>query len=258
MKVRLITILLLTLSLSLLGIVPSGFAQAGAAFEKKTFQTAAGSVLNYAIMEPASVESGKAYPLIITLHGVGGRGKKDWVGNCYASTVLSKPAMREKYPCFVVAPTCERSETWVPFGRLAGAGRIDDVFELIEKALLEGDPPKPIDPKRIYITGQSMGGFGTFGAVLARPDFFAAAVPVCGGQDPTQAASLAKLPIWVFHGAMDKSVPVEMSRKMVEAIKAAGGQPRYTEYADVGHNAWIKAYDTPELWEWLFVQERTR
>ena len=95
-----------------------------------------------------------------------------------------------------------------------------------------------IDKDRIYLTGVSMGGYGTWDLVARRPELFAAAIPVCGGGDPAQAEKLAKLPIWAFHGDADPLVPVERPRDMIAAIKKAGGEPKYTEYKGVGHDAW--------------------
>ncbi len=101
-----------------------------------------------------------------------------------------------------------------------------------------------------------MGGAGTFGAMSLRPDIFAAAIPVAGGWDPKDAGKMNNIAIWVFHGDKDKVVPTDYSRTMVEAIKKAGGSPKYTEYEGVGHNSWSKAYASPETWEWLFQQKR--
>ncbi len=112
-----------------------------------------------------------------------------------------------------------------------------------------------IDPDRIYITGLSMGGFGTWIAVSRYPDRFAAAVPICGGGDPT-AIGQTSAKIWAFHGAADRAVPPKRSREMVEALHRAGGHPRYTEYPGVGHDAWRYAYMEPELVGWLFRQRR--
>ena len=161
--------------------------------------------------------------------------------------------MRSKYPCFVVAPTCEARETWGNLGRLEGKERTLDLVDLIEKLLTE----MPIDPNRIYITGQSMGGVGTFALVKERPDLFAAAVPICGGHLPENATRMKTVPFWVFHGARDKTVPVDLSREMVQAIQAAGGEANYTEFPEMGHSSWRPAYNTPELWKWLFAQKRT-
>jgi predicted peptidase len=112
----------------------------------------------------------------------------------------------------------------------------------------------PIDKTRIYITGLSMGGFGTWDLICRYPGVFAAAVPICGGGDIKKAALLKNTPIWVFHGSIDNVVKVVLSRNMVNAIKASGGKPKYTEYKGIGHNSWEKAYQEKGLLEWLFRQ----
>ena len=114
-----------------------------------------------------------------------------------------------------------------------------------------------IDSERVYETGQSMGGAGTFGAMFVRPNIYAAAIPVCGGWEPKDADKMKDIAIWIFHGDKDKVVPTDYSRNMVEAIKKAGGSPKYTEYEGVGHNSWSQTYASPETWEWLFQQKRT-
>ena len=113
-----------------------------------------------------------------------------------------------------------------------------------------------IDPQRIYLTGLSMGGYGTWDLLARKPDLFAAGVPVCGGGDESTAEQIANIPIWVFHGDLDSAVPVSRSRTMVEALKKAGGHPKYSEYPGVEHNSWDKAYADPELMKWLFAQKR--
>ena len=116
---------------------------------------------------------------------------------------------------------------------------------------------KSIDSSRIYVTGQSMGGTGSFGAIAARPDLFAAAVPVCGGWRPADARKMAGVLVWAFHGLNDQTVPPERSREMIAALDKAGGKTRHTEYEGVGHNSWNRAYGDAELWEWLFAQRRS-
>ena len=113
----------------------------------------------------------------------------------------------------------------------------------------------PIDTKRIYVYGQSMGGFATWEIICRYPDMFAAAVPVCGGADETQAKKIAKIPVWIFHGKLDPVVNVERSRNMFVALKQAGGKPKYTEYPKVKHNAWSYSY-SPKLFEWMFSQKK--
>ena len=226
----------------------------GQGFEKFEFKGSSGDTLNYAFFEPGNLGANERLPLVVTLHGVGGRGREEWTGNCAANAVLIRPDMQEKFRSFILVPTTNKGETWASHGKLQGKGRLPDVFELIEKLLKD----KAIDPNRIYVTGQSMGGVGTFGAIVLRPDLFAAAAPVCGGFPPEKAEIIAHLPIWVFHGDKDPTVPVEWSRDMVEALKKVGGKPRYTEFPGVGHNAWTPAYNMPEFWTWLFEQRRQK
>jgi poly(3-hydroxybutyrate) depolymerase len=113
-----------------------------------------------------------------------------------------------------------------------------------------------LDPKRLYLTGLSMGGYGTWDLIARHPPLFAAAVPVCGGADESTAPTIKDLPIWCFHGGADKTVPPQRSQNMIAALKAAGGDPHYTEYPGVGHNSWDKAYAEPDLPKWLFSHMR--
>jgi predicted peptidase len=115
-----------------------------------------------------------------------------------------------------------------------------------------------IDLNRVYLVGQSLGGFGVWDLVAKRPDFFAAAVPLCGGGDLTRIIAARRLPIWAFHGAQDRTVPVDHSREMVAALQAVGDSVKYTEYPDAGHDVWKRAFSEPLLAEWLFAQTRRR
>jgi predicted peptidase len=125
-------------------------------------------------------------------------------------------------------------------------------FEIIDTLVRA----QPIDPDRIYVTGHSMGGAGAWHMIAHRPRFFAAAVPVCGHPLPATAAAVKDVPIWNFHGEADEVEPVASSRVMIDAIRKAGGTPRHTEYAEVGHNVFRWAYTEPALVEWVFAQKR--
>jgi predicted peptidase len=114
----------------------------------------------------------------------------------------------------------------------------------------------PVDTNRIYITGLSMGGFGTFDAIQRYPNLFAAAVPVCGGGDVSKAAVIAKIPIWIFHGADDAAVNPAYSLEMVDALTKAGAHPGFTQYPEVGHFSWLAAYSDKMMLEWLFRQRK--
>jgi len=125
-------------------------------------------------------------------------------------------------------------------------------LELIEKLSQEF----AIDRKRLYITGLSMGGYGTWDIIQRHPDMFAAAMPVCGGGDSAAAPLIKDLPIWVFHGDKDGAVPVIRSQNMVAALKQAGSKVKYTEYPGVGHNCWTQTYANQDVLKWFFSQKR--
>jgi len=114
-----------------------------------------------------------------------------------------------------------------------------------------------IDEERIYVTGLSMGGFGTWYMAAAYPDRFAAIAPICGGGDPESAGRIAHLPVWVFHGAKDETVRIKKSEEMVAALKKVGGKVKFTVYPDLGHNSWDATYGNPELYKWFLEHTRS-
>jgi predicted peptidase len=230
-----------------------------ALLDKKTFTNDAGS-LPYRLLKPEAPEADKKYPLVLFLHGAGERGDDNEAQLVHGVAEFCTPENRKKYPCFLVAPQCPKEQKWADVDWGAESHRISKepskpgklVLELI--AQLQKD--LPIDGKRIYLTGLSMGGYGTWDLLCRHPELFAAAVPICGGGDEMQAAKIAKLPIWVFHGALDGAVKVSRSRNMVAALEKAGGHPLYTEYPDEGHASWVPAYRAPAMMQWLFEQRR--
>jgi|SRR5882757_6340983 len=125
-------------------------------------------------------------------------------------------------------------------------------MKLLDKSIAEN----PVDTKRIYVTGLSMGGFATWEILQREPGKFAAAIPVCGGGDPAFVGKLAKVPIWIFHGSADGTVPPKRSRDMVAALTTVGGHPVYTEYTGAGHDVWGQTYSDIKVWDWLFSYER--
>lgn len=187
-----------------------------------------------------TADAGRRWPLLVFLHGSGER------GNDLRRAAIHGPpkhiAAGRHYPFIVATPQCPADRWWDH----------EVVFALIDELVLR----HRIDPDRIYLTGLSMGGFATWGMAMERPDYFAAIAPVCGGGNRHQATRLKDLPVWAFHGAEDMVVPPERSQELVEAIRAAGGQPRLTIYPGVGHNSWDPAYDDPTLYTWLRAQRR--
>jgi len=229
--------------------------------DQRTFADPADSakVLKYCFLEPAKIEEGKKYPLLLCLHGAGERGDDNYAQVGHFSPLFSGEA-REKYPCFVILPQVPKGQIWATFGWSAQPGGIKDqpsaTMGLTKQLVDETIKKYPIDPQRIYVTGLSMGGYGTWEFISRWPEMVAAASPICGGGDVEQAAKIKSLPIWVFHGDKDGAVKPEESIKMVDALKAAGGEPKFTLYPGVGHGSWGAAFRDPELLKWMFGQQK--
>ena len=221
-------------------------------YEHREFKSSTDGELKYGWMKPIQIKPDDKFPLVVCLHGAGGS-----VG---ASAVLAKPEMREKYPAFVMVPAADRPFTWAvtdvikrPGGPTSYPEKLPVLIEAV-KSLIQSEV---IDPNRVYITGQSMGGVGSWGAIAKHPDLFAAAVPICGAWAVEEAAKMATVPVWAFHGDQDPTVPVKFSRELTDAITKAGGVAKYTEYPGVGHDSWTNAYHDEKMWQWLFAQRRT-
>jgi len=237
-----------------------GVLCAGAADYQKAEFTAGGKTLHYRYLEPAKVEPGQKYPLILFFHGAGERGDDNTKQLVHGSTLFTKPENRAKYPCYVLSPQCPAKYQWVevPWGDKTPhqqPAEPSEPLRLTRQMLDKFIAEHPVDPRRIYVIGLSMGGFGTWDFAARYPDLVAAAVPICAGADNTTATRLKDLPVWAFHGAKDTVVWPERSRSMVEALRKAGNDKvRYTEYSRVGHDSWNRAFAEPELLAWLFAQ----
>ena len=237
-------------------------------FEARVFESGkvAGGTLNYRLLVPDGYDAkaDATYPLILFLHGAGERGADNqaqlkWGGKQLATDLQTAGK------CFVVAPQCPIGKQWVntPWSKgsystekVAISDELTMAIEAVEKTAAD----YKIDKSRIYAMGISMGGFGTWDAIVRRPDLFAAAVPICGGGDPAAAPTLKSIRIWTFHGDADTAVPTAGTREMAAALKKAGlTEPAftYTEYPGVGHNCWSKAWETKGLWEWVLSAKKT-
>ena len=207
----------------------------------KTFVNSKGASLQYLLIKPLGYDRKKKYPLVVCLPYGGYQAPP--------AGFLSTGIYRTTYPAFIFVPYCQDVKGW---GSIPGSPSLDElVYETISSFTEPG-----IDVKRRYVTGVSGGGYATWQFICTRPDLFAAAIPVSGGGDPKLAPKIVKIPVWAFHGAKDKNVPVSGSRDMIAAIKKAGGHPRYTEYPNEAHGIWGKVSETPGLWNWLFAQKR--
>lgn len=222
-------------------------------FEARSYVNSKGDTLKYRLLAPLNYDATQTYPLAVCLHGGGGRGTDNitQIEGSWTAQLLSEYRNREKYPAFIFVPQCSPASSWG--GGLTGLSVVDEiVFETIDQLEKEF----PIDKKRRYVMGESLGGYGTWHFITSRPTMFAAAVPICGGGDPSLANAITDVPVWAFHGAKDRSVPVRLSRDMITAIKDAGGNPKYTEYPDKGHIISEQVNTTPGLLDWVFEQRR--
>ena len=208
----------------------------------------------YRLFIPYDYDQSRKYPLVLWLHGAGGEGDDNLAqisdDQMLGTRVWTTDENQAKYPAFVLAPQSPTS--WTADGVDGLSDEMKMVLGIIESLEMEFN----IDTQRLYVTGQSNGGYGTWNLITRQPNMFAAAIPVCGGGNPRRASTIAKIPIWAFHGTKDTTVPVTESRNMIEAIKKAKGTPRYTEYPSVAHDVWKRVYTDPELPEWLFSQHR--
>jgi poly(3-hydroxybutyrate) depolymerase len=197
--------------------------------------------LEYLLSLPADYEkSDKPWPLVLFLHGAGESGHELSKVKAHGPPKLVE--RKGPFPFILVSPQCP------------GRGWSPEVLNALLDSLVK---EYRVDKDRVYLTGLSMGGFGTWSLAAAHPEKFAAIAPICGGGNPADAPKLAKLPIWVFHGGKDPVVPLRRSEEMVEALKVAGGAPKFTVYPDAGHDSWTATYDNPEFYQWLLAQKRS-
>jgi predicted peptidase len=221
-------------------------------FVDKTFKNDDGSESPYVLLVPHAYDGKTPVPVILFLHGAGETkgGKMMPVQQGIAPHIKGR---REKtFPAIVVIPQAEAAKSRVGGRWYADAPDGKRALAILDEVQKEYET----DPNRVYLTGLSMGGFGTWHMAFAHPDRWAAIVPICGGGDPKAAETIKHIPCWVWHGDKDTAVKVDLSRQMVEALKKAGGEPRYTELEWVGHNSWDAAYASEDLYAWLFRQKK--
>ncbi|MDY0344637.1 MAG: prolyl oligopeptidase family serine peptidase [Lentimicrobium sp.] len=201
--------------------------------------------IDYLLYQPKgnNVDGNTQWPLLVFLHGSGERG-----GDLEKVKVHGPPmliSMGEKFPFFVLSPQCPEGIDW----------DTESLHALIRQVVSTYN----IDERRVYVTGLSMGGRGTWDLAFAHPDYYAAIAPVCGPVDRNygeRASELKEMAIWVFHGAMDNVVPIAPAAMLVNELHKAGSQAKFTIYPDANHNSWTETYNNPQLYEWLLKQKR--
>lgn len=222
----------------------------------------------YRIMKPAPIadgkpeEAGKKYPLLVFLHGAGERGTDNSLQLLYLPSLMASPLWRERYQCYVLAPQCRPDRKWVnsdwsaptdPVMAESPTDQIAAVMQMIDQTIAD----EQIDVSRIYVTGLSMGGFGSWDLALRQPDRFAAVAPICGGVDCSRLTVLKSVPVWIAHGDDDTVVPVDRSRNAYKALTEIGAKVTYVELSGVGHNSWTPTFTDPDgMVPWLFRQKR--
>ncbi len=216
-----------------------------------------GDSLNYRQLL-SDYDTNSKYPLVIFLHGAGERGNDNEAQLKWGVKNFTSDNIMKIHPSIVLAPQCPKNMSWGNFSEddmsllPSPTKPMQLLIELVKKTI----NTMPVDVNRIYITGLSMGGIGTFDAISRYPDLFAAAVPVCGGGDVTKANIIAKIPIWVFHGVRDTTLSAKLSQNMINALIKEGAEPGFTLYPEVGHFSWIAAYSDPMMMEWLYRQHK--
>jgi predicted peptidase len=216
--------------------------------------------LPYRLLTPQPIAKGKQYPLVIFLHGAGERGDDNAKQLIHGAKIFTKPFYRKHYPCFVLAPQCPEEQKWVDTDWKGDKQIFPETPTVPMKVLIalidSFIKANNVDTSRIYVTGLSMGGFGTWDLAYRMNTRIAAVVPICGGGDEDKAEMIKSIPAWAFHGDKDPLVKPFRSANMVNAINKAGGKARLTMYRNAGHDSWTRTYDNPEVIKWMFSQKR--
>ena len=196
--------------------------------------------LTYITQFPEDFDENKKYPILLHLHGSGTRGKIESLRNAS----LLRAVKERKVPLVAVAPLCDAGATWF------------DHFHQLKELVKHLTTLPYADPDRLYLTGNSMGGYGAWQLAMSLPEYFAALVPICGGGIYGFGKRLVDVPVWAFHGALDPTVLPEESERMVAAINKRGGNAKLTIFPENAHNSWDDTYAHPEVFEWMLAQKR--
>lgn len=240
-----------------------------APFEKREYDFADGKKLPYRILYPENYDKTKKYPLLLLLHGGGERGNDNEKQLAHGAKLFLKEENRKNFPAIIVAPQCPEETYWasVKIDRTKQPFTIDFDYsaepnwpltaanQLVKKMISE----EAVDKSRVYITGLSMGGMGTFESVYRYPDLYAAALPICGGADVNKYDKrLTKTAFWIFHGDADPVVDVKLSREMVDKLKSLKAEVKYSEYPGVSHNSWDNAFAEKDYLSWMLAHKKKK
>jgi len=227
-------------------------------FRKEVYVNKKGERLPYRLFVPLGYSSANTYPLVLWLHGVEGRGndnvKQITRGNEKGAHVWISSEVQAKFPAFVLAPQCPAGENWSDPELNQPTAALQMALEIVVGV----EKQFAIDADRIYIVGQSMGGLGVWSLLQTHPEKWAAAVVLAAYDNFTAPMSISRIPVWVFQGDEDRTVPVNVVREMMKQLKKLNAKLRYTEYHNVDHDVWNRAFAEPELVPWLSAQRRAK
>ena len=246
-------------------VLTSAFAQDLSKFKKENFINGS-DTLKYRILYPENFDAAKKYPVVLFLHGSGERGDDNEKQLTHGSKMFLAEDFRKKFPAIVVFPQCTDDSYWSNVEIETVTGKRFFNF------LTRGAPTKAMslllgltgelikkpfaDRTKIYLGGLSMGGMGTFELLRRKPNTFAAAFPICGGDNIANVKKYKKIPLWIFHGGLDDVVNPQLSYNIYHALKEIGHTPKFTVYPKANHNSWDSAFSEPELMSWLFKQRK--
>ncbi len=236
-------------------------------YEKKLFINGK-DTLRYRILYPENYRKRKAYPLIVFLHGSGERGRDNEAQLLHGGDMFISERNRKNFKAIVLFPQCPKDSVWSRFARNGSTNERrylhaepPPVPQILVKKLMDSlTENRIVDKKKVYLGGLSLGGYGTYDMMMRYPDYFAAAFPICGATDiPHFLETAPGIPIWIFHGALDKIVPPNSDRELFMALRTRNVKSVfYTEYPEAGHNSWDAAFAEPKLLPWLFMQKNKK
>jgi predicted peptidase len=220
--------------------------------------------LNYRLLKPKNYNSSKQYPVHLFLHGAGERGNDNSSQLTHGGALFLKTEVRDNYPSWVIFPQCSENDRWQSFfsdpwneTMVKISSNPNKSLNLVIKLMDEFIEKKQVDKTRVYVSGLSMGGMGTFEILYRRPNMFAAATPICGnGVSQTAKLYAQKTPVWIFHGSDDTVVSPIHSLRMATAIIEAGGSPKMTLYEDVDHGSWYNAFAEQNFLKWIYSKSK--
>ena len=224
--------------------------------EKIVFES---DTLNYRILKPLNYNPDKQYPVHLFLHGSGERGNDNESQLVHGAKLFLKKENREQFNSWVIFPQAPKNDWWGYKDPYKFAYNVKDskAMSLVVKFMDEFIKREDVNQNKVYVSGLSMGGMGTFVILNLRPEMFAAATPICGDGDPNSVKNYSKkVPVWIFHGSYDSAVSPNNSLKMAKAIIDAGGSPKITFYENVGHDSWNNAFNEKDFLEWIHSKSK--